>query len=70
MGKGAEQVDMHIVEACDGANRYFIVALFLSALAQGAAPRPLANNLLQSLPNQLFHVEANGGFVAGMDKIM
>ncbi len=70
MGKGVEQVDMHIVEACDGANRYFVVSIFLSALAQGAAPRPLANNLLQSLPNKFFHVEANGGFVAGMDKIM
>ncbi len=70
MGKGAEQVDTHIVEACDGANRYFVVSIFLSALAQGAAPRPLANNRLQSLPNKLFHVEANGGFVAGTDKIM
>ncbi len=65
MGKGAEQVNMHIGEACHGANRYFVVALF-----QGAAPRPLANNLLQSLPNKLFHVKTNGGFVAGMDKVM
>ncbi len=61
-----------MVEACiggiKGSNRCFVVAMHLGGLARDAAPRPLANILLQPIPSKMVHDEANGGFGAGMGK--
>ncbi len=64
-GKGTHQGDADMVEVCivgiEGANRCFVVA-------SDAAPRPLGNILLQSIPCQTFHGLANGGLAARMGK--
>ncbi len=66
--KGTDQIDFHMVEACvwgiKGSNICFVVAMHLGGLAWDAAPRPLANILLQVIPSETFHDEANGGFCA------
>ncbi len=45
MGKGADQIDMHMVETCiggvKGANRCNVVAMHLGGLAWDGALRPL-----------------------------
>ncbi len=45
-----------------------VVAMHLGGLAWDAAPRPPSNILLQAIPSETFHDEANGGFGAWMDE--
>ncbi len=56
---------MHMVEAYVGGikcfNRYFVVAMHLGGLPWDAASCTLANILLQAIPSDTFHEEANGG---------
>ncbi len=70
MEKKDRQINMHLVEACVGGikclNRCFVVAIHLGGLPWDAASCPLANILLQAIPSDTFHEEANGGFCGRM----
>ncbi len=63
---------MHMVEAYVGGmkcfNRCFVVVMHLGGLLWDAAPCPLANILLQAIPSDTFHEEANGGSFGWMDE--
>ncbi len=62
---------MHTVEGCiggiNGVNTWFALAMQLGGLAWDAAPRPLANILLQAIPSNPFHDKWNGGVGAWMN---
>ncbi len=70
--KGTDQIDFYMVEVCvwdiKGSSTCLVVAMHLGGLAWDAALRPLVNILLQVIPSETFHDEANGGFCAWMDE--
>ncbi len=65
---------MHMVEACVGGmkffNRCFVVVMHLGGLPWDAASCPLVNILLQAIPSDTLHEEANGGACGWMGETM
>ncbi len=74
MEKNDRQIEMRMVEAYVGGikclNMRFVVAIHLGGLPWDAASCPLANILLQAIPSQTFHEDANGDPCGWMGEIV